>query len=159
AILAAVAVAVFAVVHVDLSSNAEEPFQDRLHLGAAYLQAKRYAEAEDVLRTTIRDAEAILTRHGWRPGSGAVPGGLTFALALHAAHRDLARVLVAESRSDDAIGELKASIPLDPNDASIFQSLGAIYREKRDLARARAAIESGLAIQPDSFTLRFDLAT
>jgi tetratricopeptide (TPR) repeat protein len=159
ALLSGIAIAVFAAAHVDLSSNAEEPFQDRLHLGAAYMQAGKNAEAEAVLRETIHDAEAVLARHGWRPGGGAVPGGLTFALSLHAAHRDLGGVLLAEHRTDDAIAQLEEAIPLDPNDAELFQALGGALRTKGDRGAARRAYERGLAIKPESFTIRFDLAT
>ena len=157
--LVAVAVALFISVHVDLSSNAEEPFQDRLHLGAAYKIAGKYPEAEEVLRATVRDAEALLVKHGWSPGAGPVPGGITFQLALHAAHRDLAGVLLAEKHPEQAIAELQAAIPLDPNDAELFQTLGGAYRETGDTKAARQAYERGLAIRPDSFTIRFDLAT
>lgn len=159
AVLAASSVVIFAATHFDLSSGSEEPFQDRLHLGAAYRQAGKLSEAEEVLRATIRDAEAVLERHGWKPGSATVPGGITFALALHAAHRELAGVLMDSKRLDEAIAEMEAAVPLDPNDADLFQRLSGAYRTKGDPGSAERACRRGLAIQPTSFPLRFDLAT
>ena len=159
ALYASATLIVAALVRVDLHSGAEEPFQDRLHLGAAYHQAGRTAEAETILRETIRDAEAILAKRGWRPGSPAVPGGISFAMSLHAAHRDLARVLLDQKRAAEAIAEMNAAIPLDPNDAELFQMLGGAYRSQGDLSAAAAAYRRGLAAKPASFTIRFDLAT
>jgi tetratricopeptide (TPR) repeat protein len=159
AALAALILVIFAATHVDLSSGSEEPFQDRLHLGAAYRQAGRLDEAEEVLKATIRDAEAVLERHGWKPGAPSVPGGITFALALHAAHRDLAGILMDSKRIDEAIAEMEAAVPLDPNDADLFQRLSGAYRTRGDLPSAERACRRGLAIQPSSFPLRFDLAT
>ncbi|MBI3447629.1 MAG: glycosyltransferase family 39 protein [Acidobacteria bacterium] len=159
AMMAVIGAAVFALTHVDLSSSSEEPFQDRLHLAAAYRQSGKDAEAESLLRETIRDAEAILAKHGWRPGMGAVPGGVTFATALRSAHRDLAGILLAGHRDDAAIAELLAAIPLDPNDADMYQALGQAYRSKGDGAAAERAYEAALGLRPDSFTIRYDLAT
>lgn len=156
---AGAALLLLAVSHVDLHTNAEEPFQDRLHLGAAYRQAGALDQAESILRETIRDAEEVLRNRGWSPESGTVPGGITFALALHAAHRDLAGILLEQERTDEAIDQLLAAVPFDPNDAALFQILGGAYRAKGDLRAAAGAYGRGLAVAPGSFVMRFDLAT
>ncbi len=156
---AGAALLVLAVSHVDLHTDEEEPFQDRLHLGAAYRQAGELDRAETILRETIRDAEGVLRKRGWSPGSAAVPGGITFALALHAAHRDLAGILLDRGRTDEAIEQLLAAVPFDPNDAALFQTLGGAYRAKGDLGAAAGAYRRGLSVAPGSFVMRFDLAT
>lgn len=144
---------------VDLHSSAEEPFQDRLHVAAAYLQAGEPKQAETILRETIRDAEKVLTEHGWKPGDASIPGGISFALSLHAAHRDLARVLMNEHRESDAIAEMRAAIPFDPSDADLFQMLGGALTETGDLHGAVTALRRAVELKPDRFTARFDLAT
>src|SRR5262249_61036942 len=117
-LLAAAAMLVVALpfVYIDWSSAAEEPFQDRLHLGAAYKQAGRLDEAETTLRQVVADAEAVVRRHGGDPTrADRTPGGITFVLALSAAHRDLAGVLVAQKRHDEAVAEYQVASSLAPS--------------------------------------------
>ncbi|MCI0589696.1 MAG: tetratricopeptide repeat protein, partial [Planctomycetes bacterium] len=159
ALLVALAACVFAVSRIDLHSEAEEPFQDRLHLAAAWRKAGRLDEAEEILRLTIREAGEILARRGWRRGDPAVPGGVTFALSLHTAHRDLAGVLLERGRNREAIDELRAALPLDPNDAAVYRLLGGALLAEGDLAEAESILRRGLLVEPASFTMRFDLAT
>jgi tetratricopeptide (TPR) repeat protein len=156
---AAAGAACLAVVFLEIPAGTEDPFQDRLHLGAAYRQAGRLEEAERVFRETIRDAEDLLARHGWTRGSPVFPAGVTFRLALHAAHRDLAGILADQGRLDEAIEQYVAAIPSDPNDVDLYARLGGAHRKKGEFAAAARAYERGLAVEPGSFVLRFDLAT
>jgi tetratricopeptide (TPR) repeat protein len=158
-VLPLLAGAVWAGTLVDLHSSAEEPFQDRLHLGAAYRQAGRLDEAEAILRRTIRDAEEVLARRGWKRGDPAVPGGISFAFSLHAAHRDLAGILLDQGRTAEGIEELQSAIPLVPNDADLFQILGGALLTQGEAAAAVRAHRRAVRLQPDAFTKRFDLAT
>ena len=88
-----------------------------------------------------------------------MPGGISFALSLHAAHRDLARVLLNEHREADAIAEMRAAIPFDPSDADLFQMLGGALTDTGDLHGAVTALRRAVELKPDLFTARFDLAT
>ncbi len=144
---------------IDLHTGAEEPFQDRLHLAAAWRKAGRLDEAEEILRRTISEAEEILARRGWKRGDTAVPGGVTFALSLHTAHRDLAGILIERKRRREAIEELRAALPLDPNDAAIYQILGGALLAEGDAQGAISVLRRGVGVKPGSFTMRFDLAT
>lgn len=159
AALAATAAVAWLITLPDLHSSAEEPFQDRLHLGAAFQQAGRLDEAEEILRETIADAEKVLSSRGWRPGNPVVPGGLSFAWSLHAAHRDLARILLETGRTEEAIQEMRRAIPLDPNDGHLFQMLGGALLQRGDPAAAETALRQAVRLDPESFTARFDLAT
>jgi len=151
--------ALIPLLYIDWSSAAEEPFQDRLHLGAAWRQAKRLPEAEATLRQVITDAEAVVRRHGGDPTRGdRTPGGITFVLALSAAHRDLAGTLADGKRYDEAETEYRRAAALAPADAGIPQSLAAMLKTKGDLAGAARAYESAAALDPKSFPIRFDLA-
>ncbi len=146
--------------YADLSGDAEEPFQDRLHLGAAFRQAGRLEEAERTLREVIADAEAVGTRHGGDPRRpSSLPGGLTFVLSLAAAHRDLAGVLVDRGDLEGAIAEYRRSSDLSPDDADLQLKLCGALRAARHLAQAERACRRAVQLAPDSFSARFDLAT
>lgn len=159
ALLAGAGLAAAVLSGLDLHSSAEEPFQDRLHLSAAYAQAGEHGQAESILRETIRDAEDLLRARGWSPGAGPVPGGVAFSLALHAAWRDLAGVLMAQGREEEGIRAFRSAIPFDPTDADLLQRLGGALGRRGDHEAAAAAYRQGLALRPGSFTIRFDLAT
>lgn len=159
-VAAVMAIAAVPFLYVDWSSAWEEPFQDRLHLGAAYRQAGRHAEAEQVLRAVIADAEAVVRRHGGDPArGGTVPGGVTFVSALSAAHRDLAGVLRDTKRPAEAAEEYRRAAALMPREAAIHLHLAAALREAGDLPGALAAARTAVGLQPGSFHARFDLAT
>lgn len=159
ALLLLLAGGVFLGSRIDLRSGAEEPFQDRLHLAAAWWKEGRLEEAEEILRRTIHDAEEILEGRGWRRGSPVAAGNVTFTLSLHTAHRNLAEILLARGRRGEAIDELRAAVPLDPEDAQAFQLLGGALLDEGQSRQAVAALREGVRLKPDSFTMRFDLAT
>ncbi|HEY3176135.1 MAG TPA: glycosyltransferase family 39 protein [Candidatus Polarisedimenticolia bacterium] len=156
----AILLAALPFMYIDLSSGAEEPFQDRLHLSAAYRQAGRAREAESTLRQVIADAEQVARRHGGDPTRAATtPGGITFVLALSAAHRDLGGILMDDKRYAEAAREYRAASDLSPGDASCLISLGGALKAGGDLEGAAAAYRNAAAIDPASFAARFDLAT
>jgi tetratricopeptide (TPR) repeat protein len=160
ALAAAVGVVVFAVSWVDWSSAHEEPFQDRLHLGAAYRQAGRLDEAEATFRRVITDAEAVVRRHGGDPSRAATtPGGITFTLALSSAHRDLAGVLLDQGRAAEAVQSLETAVALSPRDAGAWMALGGARRRTGDLEGAEQAYRRATEINPRRFDAWFDLAT
>jgi tetratricopeptide (TPR) repeat protein len=157
---AALAAVVLATSFVDWSTPYEEPFQDRLHLGAAYKQAGRLEEAEATLRRVITDAEAVVRRHGGDPSRAATtPGGITFALALSAAHRDLAGVLLDRGRPEEAVRSLETAVALSPTDTGAWMSLGAARRRTGDAEGAEQAYRRAAEISPKRFDVWFDLAT
>jgi len=146
-------------VYIDWSSAAEEPFQDRLHLGAAYRQAKRFPEAEATLRQVVQDAESVVRRHGGDPTrADRTPGGVTFVLALSSAHRDLAGALADQKRYAEAVDEYRRAAALAPTDATIHLNMAAALKSAGDLPAAALAYEKAAALDPASFVARFDLA-
>jgi tetratricopeptide (TPR) repeat protein len=130
----------------------EDPFQDRLHLGAAYRHAGRSIEAEQQFRETIGEAERYLANRRHESE------GVSFALALHAAHKGLAGALLDQGRNEEAIDKLRALIRIDERDADLFWMLGAAHRARGDLVAAAAAYSRGLDREPQSVALRLDLA-
>ncbi len=155
----AAAAAALPLLYVDWSSAAEEPFQDRLHLAAAFRQAGRLDEAEAPLRLTIEEAEAIVRRHGGDPGRPeSVPGGVTFRLALAAAHRDLAGILAERGDPASAAAEYGRAAALSPDDADLQLRLASALRAADDLEGAARACRRALQIDPTRFAARFDLA-
>lgn len=157
---ASAVIASFAFVTIDWSSRAEEPFQDRLHLGAAYRQAGRLDEAESTLREVIAQAERIVREHGGDPTRApGIPGGITFTLALSAAHRDLAGVLSDGGRHEEAARAYERAFALSPGDATLPLARCAALREAGSLDEAEAACRAALRLDPSSFAIRFDLST
>ncbi len=157
---AGIAVVAAGFMYVDWSSAAEEPFQDRLHLSAAYKQTGRLTEAAATLREVIADAEAVVRRHGGDPsGAATTPGGVTFVLALSAAHRDLAGVLMEQEHPDEAAAEYSAAAALAPDDSPLHQRLCAALTAAGEPGRAERACRRAVELAPESFTARFDLAT
>jgi len=157
---AAVLLVALPFVYVDWSTASDEPFQDRLHLGAAWRQAGQPARAEAVYREVIADADAMVRRHGGDPEDPAsLPGGVTFALALASAHKDLGDVLMELERPAEAADAYRAAARLSPRDAPVRAALAAALMAEGDVAGAEAAWRAALGIDPSSFTARFDLAT
>ncbi|HKY33117.1 MAG TPA: glycosyltransferase family 39 protein [Candidatus Polarisedimenticolia bacterium] len=158
---AAAALAVALPLHsLDWSSLAEEPFQDRLHLGAAYRQAGRLDEAERTLREVIAGAEAMARRHGGDPRRGTgLPGGITFSLALSAAHRDLGGVLMDRGSPAEAARSYETAALLAPADAAVLVSLGGALKAAGDTEGALAAYRRAARIDPGRFDVWFDMAT
>ena len=161
AVLAAVTLAVAVpFMYVDLSSGAEEPFQDRLHLAAAWKQAGHLDEAGRTLRQVIADAEAVVRRHGGDPTrADTTPGGITFVLALSAAHKDLAAVLMDQHEPAEAAAQYRQAAALSPSDATLLVSLGSALKQAGDREGAIAALLSAARVNPASFEAHFDLAT
>ena len=146
--------------YIDLSSGAEEPFQDRLHLAAAWKQAGNLELAGDTLRQVITDAEAVVRRHGGDPTRAeTTPGGITFVLALAAAHKDLAKVLMDMGKPDEAAAHYRLAVSLSPKDASMLVSLAAALKGARRPEEAIATLLEAARVDPKSFEAHFDLAT
>jgi len=147
-------------VTIDWSSAAEEPFQDRLHLGAAWRQAGKPAEAAAVLRQVITDAEAVVRRHGGDPARPeSTPGGITFVLALSAAHRDLAGALGDMGRAEEAAQEMARAAALSPKDSRLQLALCVSLKDLGRTREATAACRHAADLDPDSFAAHFELAT
>ena len=147
-------------VWIDWSSAAEEPFQDRLHLGAAWRQAGKPEEAVAVLRRVIVDAEALVRRHGGDPNRPeSTPGGITFVLALSAAHRDLAGALDDLGRHEEAAQEMTQAAVLSPQDARLWLALCASLKGLDRMPEAMAACRRAVDTDPGSFGAHFELAT
>ncbi len=147
-------------VYIDWSSASEEPFQDRLHLAAAYRQVGEQARAEAVYREVIRDADAMVRRHGGDPEDpSTLPGGITFVMALASAHEDLANVLMELHRPAEAAASYRIAARLSPRDASPLAGLAAALTEAGDARGAEAALQAAIQRDPDRFTTHFDLAT
>ncbi|HET9482174.1 MAG TPA: tetratricopeptide repeat protein [Candidatus Polarisedimenticolia bacterium] len=153
----AVAVPLF---YIDWSSASEEPFQDRLHLGAAYRQAGRNDEAERIFRQVIDEAEALIRRHGGDPARpDTVPGGVTFRLALAAAWRDLGSVQMDQNRPAEAVESLRSAAGLAPQDPPTHMKLGSALQAAGRLPEAALSFTRAVELDSTSFAARFDLAT
>jgi tetratricopeptide (TPR) repeat protein len=158
ALYAGIAIAVLVATNVRFESGAGEVLQSDLNLAAAYRHAGRLPEAQGTLEATIREAENLVARHGWSPGSSTGPEAIAVIRALHDAHRNLAEILAAGSRSGEAIPQLLAAADMDPHDADLYERLAQSYRAQGDARAASTAYDRGLAANPDSFTLRLSRA-
>jgi tetratricopeptide (TPR) repeat protein len=69
--------------------------------------------------------------------------------------RELAMTLMEGDDLDEALKIFQQLAAQDPRDASIALSMVDIYRAKRDLVKAREALNNAKAIDPRSFQVRF----
>jgi tetratricopeptide (TPR) repeat protein len=108
------------------------------NLGAALLSSDRAGEAVPHLQNAIRI----------RPSDPAV-------------HLNLAGALTLSGRSRDAISEYEIALPhvSDPNTRAVAcETLGRLYAEVADYARARASYQQALLINPQQATAKDGLA-
>jgi len=145
---------------IDWSSASEEPFQDRLHLAAAWREAGHPERAVTVLEEVIRDAERVIRNHGGDPSRAqTIPGGITFKLALSAAHRDLAGILQEQGRAPEAAVAYGRASALAPEDSLLSVRRAAALMKAGDPVAAEAVLREAVARDPGSFAAGFDLAT
>ncbi len=157
---AAVLCAGYGFMRIDWSTASEEPFQDRLHLAAAWRQAGHPARAATVLAQVIHDAERVIRNHGGDPEvAGSVPGGITFKLALSAAHRDMAGILLEQGRAPEAAASYGRASALSPEDDGLMIRRAGALVAAGDPVSAEAVLREAVARNPGSFAAGFDLAT
>ncbi|HSS97992.1 MAG TPA: tetratricopeptide repeat protein, partial [Terriglobales bacterium] len=100
-------------------------------LANLYMKQKKLPEAEDLLRKLM-----VL-----RPDDPAI-------------HLQLARVLTAEGKPDDAVAELQASSSANPNDPALRRELGDIYLDANKYDQAAAQYKPVIDAMPKDFDLR-----
>jgi tetratricopeptide (TPR) repeat protein len=123
----------------DLLKRASEknPSPDSLkRLADAYEQMKEYGLAADTLRRALelnpQDAPDI--------------------------ERKMARYLISAERYDDALEAYQDLVNDDPSDADSYLRMSQLYRQKRDLAKAREASDKAKAIDPNNVEIRMNEA-
>jgi tetratricopeptide (TPR) repeat protein len=73
--------------------------------------------------------------------------------------KELASAYAAESRTDDAFGELMAALLIDGRDAQAHAAIGQLYLDAGRDAEAVAAFNRALELMPDRYEIRYALAT
>jgi len=123
----------------DLLKRASDknPSPDSLkRLADAYEQMKEYGLAADTLRHALElnppDAPDI--------------------------ERKMAEYLISAERYDDALAAYQDLINDDPNDADSYLRMSQLYRQKKDLAKAREASDKAKAIDPNNLQVRMNEA-
>src|SRR5476649_1901470 len=58
------------------------------------------------------------------------------------------KLLVEESRADDAVQFLRRAVELQPNDWSLYSAMGVAYDQLNDSKNAKLAYEQALALKP-----------
>jgi tetratricopeptide (TPR) repeat protein len=121
----------------DLLKKASEknPSPDSLkRLADAYEQMKEYGLAADTLRRALElnppDAPDIA--------------------------RKMALFLISAERYDDALAAYQELVSDDPADADAYLRMSQIYRQKRDLVKAREASDKAKAIDPSSVEVKLN---
>jgi len=121
----------------DLLKKASEknPSPDSLkRLADAYEQMKEYGLAADTLRRALElnppDAPDI--------------------------ERKMALFLISAERYDDALAAYQELASDDPTDADAYLRMSQIYRQKRDLVKAREASDKAKAIDPSSVEVKLN---
>ncbi len=73
-------------------------------------------------------------------------------------HYELANVYRESQRRDDAVGEYRAALELDPRHAAAHTNLGVILQEEGQLTEAMAHYQRALRSEPDFVQAHFNLA-
>ena len=123
----------------DLLKRAAEknPSADSLNrLADAYEQMKEYGLAADTLRRALE----------LNPPNGAE------------IERKMAQYLISAERYDDALAAYQELANDDPTDADSYLRMSQIYRQKKDLVKAREASDKAKAIDPSNIQVKLNEA-
>jgi tetratricopeptide (TPR) repeat protein len=115
----------------------KNPSADSLkRLAESYEQMKEYSQAADTLRRALElnppDAPDL--------------------------QRKMAGYLISAERYDDALQEYQDLVNDDPKDADAYLRMSQLYRQKRDLAKAREASDKAKAIDPNNVEIKMNEA-
>ena len=116
-------------------ASEKNPSPDSLkRLADAYEQMKEYGLAADTLRRALefspQDAPDI--------------------------ERKMAMYLISAERYDDALAAYQELVSDDPTDADSYLRMSQIYRQKKDMAKAREASDKAKAIDPNNVQVRLN---
>jgi tetratricopeptide (TPR) repeat protein len=116
-------------------ASEKNPSSDSLkRLADAYEQMKEYGLAADTLRRALEfnpmDAPDL--------------------------ERKMAMYLISAERFDDALAAYQELVNDDPTDADSYLRMSQIYRQKKDLAKAREASDKAKAIDPNNIQVRLN---
>ena len=103
-------------------------------LADAYEQMKEYGLAADTLRRALES----------NPPNGAE------------LERKMAMFLISAERYDDALAAYQDLVGDDPMDADSYLRMSQLYRQKRDLVKAREASDKAKAIDPNSIEIKLN---
>ena len=123
----------------DLLKRASEkdPSADSLgRLADAYEQMKEYGLAADTLRRALELNP---------PNAPDL-------------ERKMAMYLISAERYDDALAAYQELVNDDPTDADSYLRMSQLYRQKKDLAKAREASDKAKAIDPNNIQIRMNEA-
>jgi tetratricopeptide (TPR) repeat protein len=121
----------------DLLKRAAEkdPSADSLtRLADAYEQMKEYSLAADTLRRALES----------NPPNAAE------------LERKMAMFLISAERYDDALAAYQDLVGDDPMDADSYLRMSQLYRQKRDLVKAREASDKAKAIDPNNVEIKLN---
>ena len=74
-------------------------------------------------------------------------------------HKEFASALAAEGDPDSAFCELMAALLIDRRDPQVHAALGQLYLDTGRNAEAVVALSRALELKPDSYEVRYALAT
>lgn len=105
-----------------------------LALGTTYFRAKDYDNAGKWLNQAVANSKTAPDAHFY-----------------------LGRIARLEGHIDEAIGDLKQSLALRPDQPDVLAELGQIYVFNRDFPRAAPALERAAQLDPDNYAANFGL--
>jgi tetratricopeptide (TPR) repeat protein len=116
--------------------NVPDSAENQAFLGAAYVEAGRFADAIPPLEAALRLNEASAT-----------------------AHSDLGTALLAQGRPADALVHLQRAVALAPKDETMQFNLGNALSHASRFTEAAAAYERALALNPEFVDAHVNLGT
>ncbi|MBC7929262.1 MAG: VCBS repeat-containing protein [Rubrivivax sp.] len=140
------------------------------NFGVALLEQFRHREAADEFRRALRlDPRNALARINLAIALYNVPDIEGAVEAARAAievaprapqpHYILGLIAKNQNRADDAVGEFKQVLAIDPDDTGANVLLGQIYLQQRDFKEANALFRRAVEAEPYNGTALYNLAT
>lgn len=150
----------------DLAPGSLEPINELIGMDLA---DKRYADAmrrveqafqkkHDSAMVPFMEARIYAAQQDWARAESAAQSAIQLDANFAPAYDLLTSVYLAANKLPQVISQLEAELAKDPNNEQALLSMGLVYQQMKDYAKAREAYEKLLAVNPNSILALNNLA-